>query len=75
MLEPLKVKPTLEHPGWSCECNPAEDWDGVNPVHPHEDGTWWWYDEVWIEEFGPFASKEDADNSCITYANEVLERE
>lgn len=43
-----------------------------NPVHMHLDGSWWYYDETWTTEFGPFPSSVLAEENCKLYAKEVL---
>lgn len=34
----------------------------ANPVHQHKDKSWWFYDELWCDEYGPY----DTEQSCIT---------
>jgi hypothetical protein len=41
-------------------------------VHQHVDGTYWWYDETWADEYGPFVTQLAAEDSCKAYATEVL---
>jgi len=58
------------------ECR-TERWQrnaqGVLPsVHQHVDGTYWWYDETWADEYGPFVTQLAAEDSCKAYATEVL---
>lgn len=43
-----------------------------NPVHVHADGSWWFYDETWAYENGPFESKELADGELVKYCETVL---
>ena len=31
-----------------------------NPVFSKEEGTWWFYDETWANEHGPFLSQTEA---------------
>lgn len=40
----------------------------MTPVHQKEDGTWWFWDEVWSDRFGPYDSYEEAANGCQAYA-------
>ena len=44
----------------------------IDPVHQHLDDSWWWYDETWASECGPFPNREDAETSGKVYAKEVL---
>ncbi len=65
---------TWENGGPQCQ---TENWrrmsnDNLDPTHQHIDGSWWFYDETWVQEYGPFDTKESADASCIRYASECL---
>ena len=51
---------------WISERKPGD------PIHQHADKTWWWYDETWTDEYGPFATREEAEANCGAYAREVL---
>lgn len=42
------------------------------PVHPHRDGTWFFFDETWADEHGPYQTQEEAGAACKRYAKEVL---
>jgi hypothetical protein len=57
--------------GSQCQTNTwTRGKDGkVSPTHKHKDGSWWFYDETWKEEFGPFTTKEKANQGCEDYAN------
>ena len=37
-------------------CNYNEGEHDPNPIHEHEDGTWWFFDELWSLENGPFTT-------------------
>lgn len=37
-----------------------------------EDGDWWFWDEIWLDRYGPFESKEQAREFEETYCREVL---
>ena len=41
-------------------------------VHQKEDGKWYYWTETWTEEYGPFDTKELAQEACNRYATEVL---
>jgi hypothetical protein len=43
-----------------------------NPVHQHDDGTWWFCNEVWADESGPYSSKEAVEAALANYCKEVL---
>jgi hypothetical protein len=43
-----------------------------NPIHEHTDGTWWFWDEVWCEEHGPYETKEACTVELDKYCKEVL---
>jgi len=36
-------------------------------VHTKEDGKWYFWDETWSVEIGPFNTKEDANEALNTY--------
>ena len=44
----------------------------AGPLHEHADGTWWFYEETWAFENGPFESWEDGDNALEAYCRTVL---
>lgn len=44
-----------------------------DPVHQHEDGSWYFYDEVWTNEYGPYPSKEKCDAALSNYVTKFLE--
>ncbi len=37
-------------------------------VHGHDDGTWWFWDETWMNEHGPYGTKEQAEAAVNEYA-------
>lgn len=41
-------------------------------AHQNENGKWYWWDESWTVEVGPFDTKELAQEACTRYAKEVL---
>ncbi len=45
--------------------------DAPEVVH-QKDGTWWFWDECYIVEFGPYDSPEQAHKACSDYCTEVL---
>lgn len=49
-------------------CSPL---DG-KAVHPHDDGTWWFWTETWCDEEGPYQSQQEAEDACVRYTKEVL---
>jgi hypothetical protein len=40
-------------------------------VHMHDDGMWWFWDETWANEIGPFLSKNLADAAITEYAKQL----
>lgn len=38
-----------------------------NPVHEH-DGAWWFWDEVWFNRVGPYATEQEAKDAIAEYA-------
>lgn len=40
-------------------------------VHAHDDGTWWFWDETWMNEHGPYVSKEMAEIAVDKYAKSL----
>lgn len=50
------------------DCNYSEAVKSRNPVHKHHDGTWWFYDENWYREKGPFKLEEECRMAAVTYA-------
>jgi len=47
------------------------DFEG-NPLHTHADGTWWFYEETWTFENGPFPTYEEAETALEAYCLVVL---
>lgn len=43
-----------------------------NPLHEHKDGTWWFYEETWAFENGPFPTYEEANAALEAYCIVVL---
>lgn len=50
-------------------CAPA---DG-EPVHAHDDESWWFWTETWCDEEGPYPSKEQAVEALKLYVKEFLQ--
>ncbi len=44
----------------------------LSVVHQHLDGSWWWYDETWTDETGPFMTKTSADADVKAYVEHCL---
>lgn len=47
--------------GWDALSN------GGDPIHQHEDGTWWHFDELWSLENGPFETWDEAYSALAEY--------
>ncbi len=53
-------------------CNYLDNLVDGNPVHEHKDGTWWFYEETWTFENGPFPTYEEAEAALEAYCIVVL---
>lgn len=42
---------------WGCE---PDSYHPPDPVHRHIDGSWWFYDETWADEIGPYDHEDEA---------------
>src|SRR5271157_3672018 len=51
-------------------CNYSGD---GNPLHQHADKTWWFYEETWNLENGPFETYEEAYTALTVYCTELQE--
>lgn len=60
------INPCLSPPR-GLGCAPA---DG-EAVHIHLDGSWWFWDETWCNEIGPYATKELASEDMAKYARSL----
>jgi len=55
------------------QCPGSECMRGNNPVHQHPDnGKWYFYDETWADEYGPYDSEEQANAKLKEYCEKVL---
>ena len=61
--------PDLLKPPYEPVCGYSGD---GNPLHEHKDGKWWFYDETWAFENGPFESFEDGSVALEAYCTTVL---
>lgn len=52
-------------------CNFDFSSDNGNPLHQHDDGTWWHFDELWQLEHGPFSTYEEAYSALADYCIEL----
>lgn len=41
---------------------------GTDPVHQHADGCWYYFDETWFDEHGPYPSEFAARSGLRQYA-------
>jgi hypothetical protein len=44
----------------------------ADPVH-QEEGKWFFYDESWVDRYGPYDTEEEARGMLSRYISEVLE--
>lgn len=56
--------PSLLKPPDTLVCNYVSD---GNPLHEHTDGTWWFYEETWAFENGPYLTYEDGYDALEGY--------
>ncbi len=52
----------------------AEFTESTNPeiIHQHEDGSWWFWDESWSNENGPFSTEDICQTALDEYCEKVL---
>jgi len=43
----------------------------MNPIHQNEDGKWYFWDETWAFEEGPFNTKLEAENALDKYCRKL----
>lgn len=43
-----------------------------HPLHQHSDNSWWYYDNSWTFEYGPFSSMELAHAELVEYCAKAL---
>lgn len=58
--EALKVN-AKQRCGWDATSN------GGDPIHQHDDQSWWHFDELWSLENGPFETWDEAYNALAEY--------
>ncbi len=68
LATPDLLKPPAE---LVCTYSESNDNDG-NPLHQHKDGSWWFYNETWAFENGPYESFEDGSVALEAYCTTVL---
>jgi len=49
--------------------------DPADPVHQKEDGKWYWWDECWAFEEGPYDTEVLARQALVEYSKEYLKKE
>lgn len=49
----------------ACNYDPAAD--PGNPIHQHADGSWWFFDELFSLENGPFNTWDEVFQACTEY--------
>ena len=53
--------------------DPSLDFNNPNPIfQSDEDNKWYFYDEIWVDKYGPFESKEECEAECRNYCEIVL---
>jgi len=43
----------------------------TNPVHKHSDNTYWFWDETWTDEIGPFLTEDIANKKASEYGKSL----
>ena len=43
----------------------------IDPSHQHTDGTWWFWEETWADEQGPFKTYIECAEACREYARRL----
>lgn len=66
------ASPELLRPEPEPVCNFNEVGQLGNPLHRHTNGTWWWYEETWALESGPYDSEEVGKQALEDYCKNVL---
>lgn len=46
----------------------------MNPVHQNKDNKWYFWDEIWCTEYGPFDTETEANVQLSIYCEKVLGR-
>lgn len=78
---PIKYEPGME-PIWkltdpeSSVCLSLPRGLGCAPqdgkvVHRHSDDTWWFWDETWCDEIGPYKSEERCNKAAASYGESL----
>src|SRR5689334_21913352 len=68
IVKPLGVVLDAGHPTLRDPNKPVCNYSGDgNPLHEHSDGTFWFYEETWAFENGPFPDYEQAYNALTEY--------
>jgi len=45
----------------------------IDPVHRNiEDGDWYFWNEVWADEIGPFGTEEECREALTKYCHQIL---
>lgn len=66
LVKPLGTLASPEQLRVNAKSKCSYNGDG-NPLHQHDDGTWWHFDEGWSLENGPFPTYDDAYNALAEY--------
>ncbi len=44
---------------------------GKDPVHCNDDGKWYFYDEHWSNELGPYKTEKECRKACKDYGDNL----
>jgi hypothetical protein len=65
--------PDLLRPALPPICTYLERMEGGDPLHEHADGTWWFYEQNFQMENGPYESWDEAHACLVTYCELLQE--
>lgn len=64
----MKLHWASEDEGHECSRPPLGlGYNNNEVVHQHANGMWWFWDETWTDEYGPYCLKEHAENGASLY--------
>lgn len=43
----------------------------LDPVHQNQDGLWYFWDEVWADEYGPYGTEVDCRKALNKYCENI----
>ena len=46
--------------------------ENSNPIHCNKDDKWYFWDECWVDEYGPYNTEQEAIDACNDYCKKVF---